>query len=195
MPDISPQPLLDAVMGHFQTSAIKAAVELDLFTAIGEGAHDAGAIAKRTGAAERGIEILADYLTVLGFLEKTGNSYALAPSTAVFLDRRSTEFYGDWDRIAHDAVGSLRAEAGRNPHDAALTSLVGELATRSDEFRVRWGGHDVRYYRSGTQPFRHPLVGDLTLDYDALEIPADPGQTIVAYSAPAGSANGRRKPV
>jgi transcription regulator MmyB-like protein len=53
---------------------------------------------------------------------------------------------------------------------------------------VRWGGHDVRYYRSGTQPFHHPLVGDLTLDYDALEIPADPGQTIVAYSAPTGSA-------
>jgi transcriptional regulator with XRE-family HTH domain len=106
----------------------------------------------------------------------------------VFLDRRSTEFYGDWDRIAYDAVGSLRAEAGRNPHDKALTGLVGELATRSHEFRVRWGGHDVRYYRSGTQPFHHPLAGDLTLDYDALEIPADPGQTIVAYSAPAGSA-------
>jgi transcriptional regulator with XRE-family HTH domain len=106
----------------------------------------------------------------------------------VFLDRRSTEFYRDWDRIAHDAVGSLRAEAGRNPHDKALTGLVGELATRSDEFRVRWGGHDVRYYRSGTQPFHHALVGSLTLDYDALEIPADPGQTIVAYSAPAGSA-------
>jgi transcriptional regulator with XRE-family HTH domain len=106
----------------------------------------------------------------------------------VFLDRRSTEFYRDWDRIAHDAVGSLRAEAARHPDDKALTTLVGELATRSDEFRVRWGGHDVRYYRSGTQPFHHPLVGDLTLGYDALEIPADPGQTIVAYSAPAGSA-------
>ena len=105
----------------------------------------------------------------------------------VFLDRRSTAFYRDWDRIARDAVGSLRAEAGRNPHDKALTSLVGELATRSDQFRVRWGGHDVRYYRSGTQPFHHPLAGDLTLEYDALEIPADPGQTIVAYSAPAGS--------
>jgi transcriptional regulator with XRE-family HTH domain len=106
----------------------------------------------------------------------------------VFLGRRSTEFYRDWDRIAHDAVGSLRAEAGRHPDDKALTGLVGELATRSDEFRVRWGGHDVRYYRSGTQPFHHPLVGDLTLDYDALEIPADPRQTIVAYSAPADSA-------
>lgn len=105
----------------------------------------------------------------------------------VFLSRHSAEFYRDWDRIAHDAVGSLRTEAARNP-DQALTGLIGELATRSDEFRIRWGGHDVRYYRSGTQPFHHPLVGDLTLDYDALEIPADPGQTIVAYSAPAGSA-------
>lgn len=106
----------------------------------------------------------------------------------VFLDRRSTEFYGDWDRIAADAVGSLRAEAGRNPHDKKLTALIGELATRSDQFGTRWAGHDVRYYRSGTQSFHHPLVGDLTLDYDALEVPADPGLTIVAYSAPAGSA-------
>jgi hypothetical protein len=53
---------------------------------------------------------------------------------------------------------------------------------------VRWGGRDVRYYRNGAQPFRHPLAGDLTLDYDALDVPADPRQTIVAYSAPAGSA-------
>ena len=105
----------------------------------------------------------------------------------VFLNRRSADFYRDWDRIAHDAVGSLRAEAGRNP-DKALTELIGELATRSDEFRVRWGGHDVGYYRSGTQPFHHPLVGNLTLEYDALEVAADPGQTIVAYSAAAGSA-------
>lgn len=106
----------------------------------------------------------------------------------VFLDPRSAEFYADWDRIARDAVGSLRAEAGRNPHDHALSQLIGVLATRSDQFRVRWGGHDVRYYRSGTQPFRHPLAGDFTLDYDAMELPADPGQTIVAYSAAAGTA-------
>jgi transcriptional regulator with XRE-family HTH domain len=106
----------------------------------------------------------------------------------VFLDRRSTGFYRNWDSIADDTVGSLRAEAGRNPHDRALTGLVGELAGRSDEFRVRWGSHDVRHYRSGSQPFHHPLAGDLDLEYDALEIPADPGQTIVAYSAPASSA-------
>jgi transcriptional regulator with XRE-family HTH domain len=105
----------------------------------------------------------------------------------VFLDRRSREFYGDWDGIAHAAVGSLRAEAGRAPHDRALTELVGELSLRSQEFRVRWAAHDVDYYRSGSQPFHHPLVGDLTLDYDALELPADPGQTIIAYTAEPGS--------
>jgi transcriptional regulator with XRE-family HTH domain len=105
----------------------------------------------------------------------------------VFLDSKSTEFYRDWDGIAHATVGSLRAEAGRAPDDRALTELVGELSVRSQEFRVRWAAHDVHYYRSGVQPFHHPLVGDLTLDYDALELPADPGLTIVAYSAEAGS--------
>jgi hypothetical protein len=105
----------------------------------------------------------------------------------IFLDPRSTEFYRDWDGIAQAAVGSLRTEAGRDPYDRALTDLVGELSTRSEEFRVRWAAHDVNYYRSGTQPFHHPLVGDLTLDYDALEIPADLGLTIVAYTAEAGS--------
>jgi transcriptional regulator with XRE-family HTH domain len=105
----------------------------------------------------------------------------------IFLDRRSTEFYRDWDGIAQAAVGSLRAEAGRDPYDRALSDLVGELSTRSQEFRVRWAAHDVKYYRSGMQPFHHPLVGDLTLNYDALEIPADPGLTIVAYTAEAGA--------
>jgi transcriptional regulator with XRE-family HTH domain len=105
----------------------------------------------------------------------------------VFLDRRAREFYRDWDGIAHAGVGSLRAEAGRDPYDRALTELVGELSMRSQEFRVRWAAHDVDYYRSGVQPFHHPLVGDLTLNYDALELPADPGQTIVAYTAEAGS--------
>jgi transcriptional regulator with XRE-family HTH domain len=106
----------------------------------------------------------------------------------IFLAERSAQFYRDRDGIARQAVGSLRAEAGRAPHDRALASLVGELSVRSQEFRERWAAHDVEYYRSGVQPFRHPLAGDLDLDYDALEIPADPGQTIIAYSAVPGSA-------
>jgi transcriptional regulator with XRE-family HTH domain len=106
----------------------------------------------------------------------------------IFLDERSAQFYRDWDGIARQAVGSLRAEAGRAPYDRALVGLVGELSMRSQEFRELWAAHDVVYYRSGVQPFRHPLAGDLDLDYDALEIPADPGQTIIAYSAEPGSA-------
>jgi transcriptional regulator with XRE-family HTH domain len=101
----------------------------------------------------------------------------------VFLDPRAKDFYADWDGIAAAAVGSLRAEAGRDPYDRALSSLIGDLSVRSEEFRVRWAAHDVTEYRSGTQPFRHPLVGDLTLDYTALDLPADPGQVIVAYTA------------
>ena len=105
----------------------------------------------------------------------------------IFLDPRSSEFYRDWDGIAAAAVGSLRAEAGRDPYDRALTDLVGELSTRSEQFRDRWAAHDVEYYRSGVQPFRHPIAGDLILDYDALEIPADPGLTVIAYTAEPGS--------
>jgi hypothetical protein len=105
----------------------------------------------------------------------------------IFLDPRSTEFYVDWDGIAHAAVGSLRAEAGRDPYDRSLSDLVGELSTRSQEFRVRWAAHNVKYYRSGIQPFHHPLVGDLTLSYDALELPADPGLTMFVYTAEPGS--------
>jgi len=106
----------------------------------------------------------------------------------IFLDDQSAQFYRDRDGIAHAAVGSLRAEAGRAPYDRALTTLVGELSVRSQEFRERWAAHDVEYYRSGIQPFHHPVAGDVDLEYDALEIPADPGQTIIAYSAEPGSA-------
>jgi hypothetical protein len=74
----------------------------------------------------------------------------------VFLDPGAQEFYRDWDGIAGQVVGNLRAEAGRDPYDRALTDLVGELSTRSEQFRVRWAAHNVKYYRSGAQPFRHP---------------------------------------
>ncbi len=84
-------------------------------------------------------------------------------------------------------MGNLRAEAGRDPYDRDLTDLVGELSTRSDDFRVRWASHDVRQYRTGTQPFHHPLVGDLTLAYEALQVTADIGQALIVYTAEPGS--------
>jgi len=100
-----------------------------------------------------------------------------------FLDPRATEFYVDWENIANDVVALLRAEAGRDPYDRALSDLSGELSTRSEEFRVRWAAHDVRFHRTGVKRFHHPVVGDLTLTYEALELPADPGLTIFAYTA------------
>jgi hypothetical protein len=70
-------------------------------------------------------------------------------------------------------VALLRAEAGRDP-TTAPSDLIGELSTRSEEIRVRWAAHDVRLHRTGVKHFHHPLVGDLTLSFEGLELPADP---------------------
>jgi hypothetical protein len=70
-------------------------------------------------------------------------------------------------------VAVLRAEAGRNPHDRPLTNLIGELSTRSQEFRTRWAAHDVRFHRTGSKQLHHPVVvGELNLTYEALELAA-----------------------
>jgi transcriptional regulator with XRE-family HTH domain len=104
-----------------------------------------------------------------------------------FLDPRAHEFWLDWERAADDSVATLRTEAGRDPYDKALTDLVGELSTRSDAFRVRWAAHDVRLHRNGTKHFHHPAVGDLHLDYDVLDLLADTGMSLIAFTAAAGS--------
>jgi transcriptional regulator with XRE-family HTH domain len=104
-----------------------------------------------------------------------------------FLDERAGTFYVDWERTADDIVGVLRAEAGRNPYDRGLTDLVGELSTRSDDFRVRWARHDVQFHRTGTKRLHHPVVGGLDLTYEAMEFPSDPGLTLLVYTAEAGT--------
>ncbi|WP_086739873.1 helix-turn-helix transcriptional regulator [Streptomyces glaucescens] len=106
-----------------------------------------------------------------------------------FLDPASRRFYPDWERAADVAVAILRTEAGRDPHDKGLHDLVGELSTRSDEFRTRWGAHDVRHHGTGTKRFHHPAVGDLTLAYEGLEMAAEPGLTLTIYTAEPGSAS------
>ena len=105
----------------------------------------------------------------------------------VFLDPRSRTFWVDWEKAARDTVAILRAEAGRNPYDRALSDLIGALSTRSDEFRVRWAAHEVRFHRTGSKQIHHPLVGDLTLAFESLELPADPGLSLLTYSAEPGS--------
>jgi len=106
-----------------------------------------------------------------------------------FLDPRSRDFYPDWDAAAHTTVALLRTEAGRDPHNPDLTNLVGELATLSEEFRTRWAAHDVRLHQRGTKTFHHPVVGRLELAFDAMDLPADPGLTLTAYSAEPGSSS------
>jgi transcriptional regulator with XRE-family HTH domain len=105
----------------------------------------------------------------------------------LFLQRRAVEFFPDWETIANDAVAILRAEAGRDPYDKALSQLIGELSTRSQEFGVRWAAHNVKFHRTGTKTLHHPVVGNLTLDYEALDLPGDAGQRILVYSAEPGS--------
>ncbi len=106
-----------------------------------------------------------------------------------FLDPRSRRFFLDWDTRAHDAVALLRAEAGRDPFDKSLTDLVGELSTRSEDFRTLWATHNVRLHRTGVKHFRHPVVGALELHYEALALPGDNGLQIMAYTAAEGSAS------
>ncbi|WP_435736017.1 helix-turn-helix transcriptional regulator [Cellulosimicrobium sp. PMB13] len=105
----------------------------------------------------------------------------------VFLDPRAEGFYRDWDGAAHQTVAILRVEAGRSPHDRGLSDRVGELATRSDPFRTLWASHDVRDHRAGVKSISHPVVGDLDLDYESMDLTTDRGAQLVAYSAAPGS--------
>ncbi|HTR94262.1 MAG TPA: helix-turn-helix transcriptional regulator [Trebonia sp.] len=105
----------------------------------------------------------------------------------IFLDPAAQAFYPEWERQAQDVVAMLRTEAGRAPHDKALSNLIGELSTRSENFRVWWAAHNVRFHRTGTKRFHHPAVGDLTLTYEALDLAADSGLRISAYTAEPGT--------
>ncbi|GAA2746774.1 hypothetical protein GCM10009868_33510 [Terrabacter aerolatus] len=78
-------------------------------------------------------------------------------------------------------------EEGHAPYDKSLSNLIGELSTQSEDFRGRWAAHDVRYHRTGRKRFHHPLVGDVELDYEAFELPGDPGQRVNVYTAQPGS--------
>jgi hypothetical protein len=116
---------------------------------------------------------------------------AATPNIArfIFLDPAAQAFYRDWEELAGDTVALLRAEAGRDPYDRALTDLVGELSTRSDVFRTWWAAHNVRLHRSGVKHLHHPVVGDLTLGYESLELVMDPGLRLNAYTVEPGSAS------
>lgn len=104
-----------------------------------------------------------------------------------FLDPSAGQLYPRWEAAADTTVALLRTEVGRDPYDKDLSNLIGELATRSDEFRTRWGAHNVRLHHTGVKVFQHPVVGRLDLGFEAMPMPADPGLTLTAYSAEPGT--------
>jgi hypothetical protein len=101
----------------------------------------------------------------------------------IFLDPRAANFFTDWETMANDAAATLRAEAERDPNDRRLFDLVGELSTRSEDFRGRWATRDVALSSSSVETLHHPVVGDLTLTREYLHVPDDPGQAILIYAA------------
>ena len=105
----------------------------------------------------------------------------------VFLNPRARTFFVEWPTAANDIVAALRAEAGKNPYDRELSGLVGELSTRSEEFASRWAAQNLRFHRSGFKAIHHPIVGDLHLTFEVMDLPADPGLSLVVYSAEPGS--------
>jgi transcriptional regulator with XRE-family HTH domain len=105
----------------------------------------------------------------------------------VFLDPRAAASYGDWERIATETVAILRSAAGRDPYNRELSDLVGELATQSEAFRTRWAQHNVRFHNTGVKQFHHPVVGELSLSFNRLELAADPGLMLFTYAAEPGS--------
>ena len=119
----SPERIFATLTAFQQTEALKAAIQLDIFTKIGEGANDVSSLAKAIGASERGVRILCDYMTIFGFLTKENNRYGLTQDSAVFLDRRSPAYMGSMSNfLAADmhrkSFGAL-AEAVRKGGSAA----------------------------------------------------------------------------
>jgi transcriptional regulator with XRE-family HTH domain len=135
------------------------------------------------------MDLLAANQLARAFYSPVHDSREQPPNIArfQFLDPASYDFYPDWDAFADICVAILRTEAGRNPHDKELHDLVGELSTRSEEFRTRWGAHNVRHHSTGLKTFHHPVVGDITIAYEGMDMAAEPGLTLTIYAAEPGS--------
>jgi transcriptional regulator with XRE-family HTH domain len=105
----------------------------------------------------------------------------------VFLDPAMKDLLPDWRAVASETVGLLQLAAGRAPEDSGIAALVEELSRENDTFRSMWARHDVADVTSGSRRFRHPVVGELTLSFEALAACDDCGQVLVIHSAEPGS--------
>ncbi|PZF86760.1 helix-turn-helix domain-containing protein [Jiangella anatolica] len=170
----------------------------------------ATARARRPGPAEQAVRTsvqrVLDHLTVPAIVHNASQDLVAAnlmgralyaphfdtdgvPNIArfIFLDPRAQDFYVDWTLARRTVAAIIRFEAGRDPLNTQLTGLIGELATRSPQFRQDWAAHDVHRHRTGVKAFRHPEVGLLEVAFDVFELSGESGLQIVTYSAPPGT--------
>ncbi|MFB7853216.1 MULTISPECIES: helix-turn-helix domain-containing protein [unclassified Streptomyces] len=105
----------------------------------------------------------------------------------LFTDPRMRDLYADWENVAHTCVAQLRMEAARDPDNPRLAALVGELSVQDADFRRWWAAHHVAVRGVGTKVMRHPIVGELTLDWDTLAPTVDADQQLVVWTAEPGS--------
>lgn len=140
------------------------------------------------------MDILAANSLARAFYRNVFDMSAKPPNIArfTFLDPRAVDFYPDWNHFAEVTVAILRTEAGRDPHNKDLHDLIGELCTRSTEFRTLWGTQNVRHHGTGFKTFRHPVIGEVTLAYEGMEMESEPGLSLTIYTAEPGSPDADR---
>jgi len=107
----------------------------------------------------------------------------------VFLDPDARTFFAEWPKAASDTVTMLRVQAARDPFDRAITELIGELSTLSPEFRQLWAKHNISRSQLGQKHFIHPVVGQLYLNYQILNVADDPNLIMLVYNAAPDSAD------
>lgn len=110
----------------------------------------------------------------------------------IFLSTASRPFYPDWNDAARNTVAAIRFAAAQNPHDKPLTNLIGELVTRSDDFRHRWAAHEVRSHTAGNKRIVHPDVGDLDVVYERVDLPGTESWQIFIYTVEPNSPSEER---
>ncbi|MFH8837204.1 helix-turn-helix transcriptional regulator [Streptomyces sp. NPDC017868] len=131
---------------------------------------------------------LAD--AIAGFSRKSPSE--LNQARQVFLDPTAPVCYPDWAAVAAETVAYLRLDAGRHPDDPAMSSLVGELSLKSEDFRRLWADHQVKEKTYGVKRLVHAVAGELEFGYETLALPGDPDQLLVAYTVAPGSATADR---
>lgn len=137
---------------------------------------------------------LGEALFIDVFNSPTRSSQASPPNLAtfVFLDPAAEDFYEDLDEAAAVCVRMLRSQAAQDPHNSRLTEIIGELSTRSEEFRALWAAHDVEVHRSGEKKLQHRDVGELTLGYEQITLQSAPSIVLSTYIPEPASVSAER---